>query len=101
MARLDYFKRSEALLTRWRSELARSEAEDDREAMQRLVHDLVASVTVHPDGVQVAYRFDAEEDHAMEGGQEGVALSHSARSSAARQSQSSPVRRQSGPQWPG
>jgi site-specific DNA recombinase len=100
-ARLDYFERSDALLTRWRSELACIEAKDDHEAMQRLVHDLVASVTVHPDGVHVVYRFEAAEDHAMEGGQEDVALLHSARSSAARQSQSSPVRRQSGPQWPG
>lgn len=100
-ARLDYFARSEALLTRWRNELARIEAEDDREAMQRLIADLVSSVTVHPDGVQVVYRFDEAEDRAMEGGQKGVALEHSARNNASRQSQSSPVRRKSGLQRPG
>jgi site-specific DNA recombinase len=73
-ARLDYFARSEALLARWRTDLVQIEAADDREEMQRLIADLVASITVRPEGVHVVYRFEAAEDGVAGGGDVCVAL---------------------------
>jgi hypothetical protein len=78
-ARLDYFARSVSLLERWQSELARIEAEDDREGMQRLIADLVLSITVYPDRVHVIYRFDEAEAGAAVGEADCVAVGSSSR----------------------
>lgn len=59
--RLSYFQRSEALLARLRADLHRIEAHDDREAMRQALADLVASITVQPDGVHIVYRFEGDD----------------------------------------
>ena len=56
--RVLYLSRSAALMARWRAELDDIEASNDRQAMQTLIADFVASITVQPDGAHIVYRFD-------------------------------------------
>lgn len=59
-AKLDYLRHSQALLAAWRTKLAAIEAADDRVAMQTLIADFVAGITIYPDRVEIAYRFEGE-----------------------------------------
>jgi hypothetical protein len=64
--RMLYLSRSVTLMARWRAELDDIEASNDRQAMQTLIADFVASITVQPDGAHIVYRFDETTDSVVE-----------------------------------
>ena len=61
-ARVDYLHHSKELLLSWRGDVARIDAENDRQDMQTLIADFVAGIMVYPDRAEVTYRFDQEEE---------------------------------------